>query len=397
VNSSPKAVTLNAVNDETRLAVEEGRKVMKLLELHHKQQAEWKKARETIARRTADQVQRILLGSASGEAAISRQADATDSDTPAIDAAARIARDLPASIRRAIEAKLPSPLAEEFDAAIYSFDALATLAARDVQRVIHHADKRTLAIALGDASRGHGEPARLRRPQYEGCSRCAHATIIGNPQEREHRLTRRKRWMGISIERVDSYRSLREFIDLPKRIYAGCTQWVPMFDLDYRNFYRRRHPFFAHAKTEFLLVRRDRGAVARVLMIENERYNEQHGRNTAHFYFIDFTEDAEVVDALFTRMADWARERGLNQLIGPLFSGATYGGGVLIHGFEHRAAMPLRAQRLLQTLRPLLAARRTVAVRAPREGRAARRPRAKSRTNEGAPVRVEVGSEARRQ
>jgi len=150
VNSSAKAVTLIAVNDETRDAVEKGRQVMKLLELHHKQQAELKKAREAIARRTADKVQRVLLGSssASGDAATSRPADPTDSDTSAIDAAARIARDLPASIRRAIEVKLPSPLAEELDEAIYSFDALPTLAARDVQRVIHHADKRTLAIAL---------------------------------------------------------------------------------------------------------------------------------------------------------------------------------------------------------------------------------------------------------
>ncbi len=145
----------------------------------------------------------------------------------------------------------------------------------------------------------------------------------------------------MTVERVDSRRSLREFIDLPKRIYANCRQWVPMFDLDYRNFYRRRHPFFAHAKTEFLLVRRAREVVARVLMIENERYNEQHGRNTAHFYFIDFTDDVEVADVLFSRMAEWARERGLNQLIGPLFSGATYGGGVLVHGFEHRAAMTM--------------------------------------------------------
>ncbi len=117
---------------------------MKLLELHHHQQGELKKSREAISRRTGEAVRRLLSGAADPASA--------DSDTPAIDAAARIARDLPASIRRAIEAKLPSPLAEEFDAAIYSFDALPALAARDVQRVIHRADKRTLTIALLGAS-----------------------------------------------------------------------------------------------------------------------------------------------------------------------------------------------------------------------------------------------------
>lgn len=118
---------------------------MKLLEVHHRQQAELKKARETIARRTAEEVRRLLADSSPAPEA---EAAAPASDTPAIDAAARLARDLPRSIHRAIEAKLPPPLAEEFDAAVYSFDGLPTLAGREVQRVIHHADKRTLAIAL---------------------------------------------------------------------------------------------------------------------------------------------------------------------------------------------------------------------------------------------------------
>ncbi|MFW6293909.1 MAG: FliG C-terminal domain-containing protein [Spirochaetota bacterium] len=154
------------MSDETRDALQKGRKVMKLLELHHRQQAELKKARDEIARRSAQEVRRLLgeapaaaaSGATGAPAAAETSGDAqgsatlADSDTPAIDAAARIARELPSSIRRAIETKLPPSLAEEFDAAVYAFEGLPTLAAREVQRVIHHADKRSLAIALLGAS-----------------------------------------------------------------------------------------------------------------------------------------------------------------------------------------------------------------------------------------------------
>ncbi|TVR68459.1 MAG: hypothetical protein EA427_10280 [Spirochaetaceae bacterium] len=81
--------------------------------------------------------------------------------------------------------------------------------------------------------------------------------------------------------------------------------------------------------------------MARVMMIHNDRYNQHHGTQAAHFYYTDFLEDDAVVDALFTAMARWARTRGLREIMGPLFMGATVGGGVLIQGFEHTAAMTM--------------------------------------------------------
>lgn len=147
--------------------------------------------------------------------------------------------------------------------------------------------------------------------------------------------------MSITIELVASRRALRRFIDLPRRLYAGTPQWVPFLDIDYHKLYRGAHPFFHHAQGEFLLACRDDTPVARVLMIHNERYNEQHGTRAAHFYFADFIDDDAVVDALVDTMCGWARGRGLTELLGPLFMGGSYGGGVLIEGFEHPAAMTM--------------------------------------------------------
>jgi hypothetical protein len=147
--------------------------------------------------------------------------------------------------------------------------------------------------------------------------------------------------MGITVEPVASRRALRRFIDLPRRLYAHTPQWVPFLDLDYRKLYRGDHPFFHHAEGEFLLACRDDTPVARVLMIRNDRYNRHHGTGAAHFYFADFIDEVSVANALFEAMHRWAHERGLTELLGPLFMGGSYGGGVLIEGFEHPAAMTM--------------------------------------------------------
>lgn len=147
--------------------------------------------------------------------------------------------------------------------------------------------------------------------------------------------------MSITVEPVRSRRALRDFIAVPHRLYAETPQWVPFLNLDYKNLYRRKHPFFHHAEGEFFVAYDDDRPVARVMMLHNDRYNRHHGTHAAHFYFTDFPDDEAVVDALFAAIADWTRARDLKELIGPLFMGATLGGGVLIRGFEYTAAMTM--------------------------------------------------------
>ncbi len=145
----------------------------------------------------------------------------------------------------------------------------------------------------------------------------------------------------IHVETVDSRSALREFISFPKALYRNTPQWVPFFDRDYRALFSRKHPFFAHAQGDFLLLRSGSEVVGRVMMIHNGRYNEHHGRNAAHFYFCDYVDDSTVSGELFQAMRRWAAERGLSELTGPLFMGASYGGGVLVEGFEKPAPMTM--------------------------------------------------------
>ena len=147
---------------------------------------------------------------------------------------------------------------------------------------------------------------------------------------------------NIEIVQVDARSSTeREFIDFPKRLYRGCPQWVPWFDLDMRALLRRRHPFFRQANGEFFLVREGGRTLARACVVKNPAYIAQHKTRSAHFYFFDAEDDAQAAEALMTRLLEWTRGQGLEMLRGPMLLGGASGSGVLVEGFERRAAMTM--------------------------------------------------------
>jgi GNAT superfamily N-acetyltransferase len=133
----------------------------------------------------------------------------------------------------------------------------------------------------------------------------------------------------------------KEFIAFPKRLYRGCPQWVPWFDLDMRALLRRRHPFFLQAQGEFYLVREGGRTLGRACVVKNPAYIAQHRTACAHFYFFDVEEDPEAAKALLDRCLDWARGQGLKLLRGPMLLGGVSGSGILFEGFEHGAAMTM--------------------------------------------------------
>jgi hypothetical protein len=146
---------------------------------------------------------------------------------------------------------------------------------------------------------------------------------------------------SLEVTEVRSAETRRAFIEFPKKLYAECAQWVPMFDTDMRAVLKRTHPYFQHSDGGFFLVTQQARTVGRFAVLENRPYNQEHGLSCAHFYFFDFVDDQRVVEVAVSHMTTWARARGLNALRGPLLFGGTTGGGILVSGFEHPAAMTM--------------------------------------------------------
>jgi hypothetical protein len=145
--------------------------------------------------------------------------------------------------------------------------------------------------------------------------------------------------MQITQIRPDDRRAVRRFVDLPFRLFAGESRWVPPLRSEILSYLRRTHPFFDHSDAAFFLADRGGPALGRIAVLEHGGYNRHHGKEAAFFCFFDCEDDEDASLALFAAASDWARGRGLSSLLGPKGFVRTAGAGVLVEGFEHLPAL----------------------------------------------------------
>ena len=142
----------------------------------------------------------------------------------------------------------------------------------------------------------------------------------------------------IEIDTTDR-RMVKEFLDLPFRIYQNIPQWVPPIRMDARQpLNRKKFPFYRDNDAIFLLAREGDRSLGRVAILENRRFNSYNQRKAAAFYLFECEENLEAARGMFDYGAEWARKRGLEEMIGPKGFTVFDGLGLLVEGFDYRPA-----------------------------------------------------------
>ena len=142
----------------------------------------------------------------------------------------------------------------------------------------------------------------------------------------------------VEIREVTSKAALRRFVNYPNVLYKDVEQFVPAFysdDLDDWN--PKKNPAFAYCEAKCFLAYRDGKIVGRIGAILSHRANETWNTKRMRFSQVDFVDDREVSAALFGAVEDWAREKGMNQVHGPLGFCDLDREGMLVEGFDCRS------------------------------------------------------------
>jgi hypothetical protein len=140
---------------------------------------------------------------------------------------------------------------------------------------------------------------------------------------------------GIEIISVEGGSALKDFIDLPWRIYADTPRWVPPLKKDVRHLLdSRSHPFWEFSERVLFLARRGSEAVGRIAGIIDRRNNQFHDEEMGIWGFFECVDDAEVAETLFSSVETWVRHKGMTFMRGPLNPSANYEAGLLVQGFD---------------------------------------------------------------
>jgi len=137
------------------------------------------------------------------------------------------------------------------------------------------------------------------------------------------------------VEEVNNKRDLKKFVSFPLNLYRKSKEYVPGLYFDEINtFSEDKNPAFEYCEARKWLCYRDSEIVGRIAGIINRKYIERWGKKAVRFGWFDFIDDEEVSDLLLNEVIKWGKEKGLEEIHGPLgFTDLDYE-GMLIEGFD---------------------------------------------------------------
>ena len=142
--------------------------------------------------------------------------------------------------------------------------------------------------------------------------------------------------MGVIIKQVTDRKELRRFAKFPNDLYRGNKFFVPQIvSMDMDTFDPRKNRAFEVCEGEYWLAQDETGkVVGRIAGIINHKYNEKVGQKICRFGWIDFIDSQEVASALLAKVEEYARNKGMDFVEGPVGFLEFDVAGVLVDGFD---------------------------------------------------------------
>lgn len=148
--------------------------------------------------------------------------------------------------------------------------------------------------------------------------------------------------MPITIKKVENRKELNMFVDFPNTLYKGNPYYVPkIFSDEIETLDPKKNPAYEFSEAALYLAYKDGRLAGRVAAIVNNRANEKWNHKEVRFGWIDFIDDREVSRALIDKVIEFGKERGMDQITGPLGFTDFDPEGMLVEGYDKLCTLAL--------------------------------------------------------
>ena len=141
----------------------------------------------------------------------------------------------------------------------------------------------------------------------------------------------------ITIEEVLTKKQQKEFLDFPLKLYKGNSCYTPPLYMDEKKIFRKDFVYNDMCEAVYFNAYKDGRMAGRISGIIQRAANEKTGKKQVRFTHFDVIEDEEVAKELFKTLENWALQKGMNEMVGPLSFSDLEREGLLIDGFDYPA------------------------------------------------------------
>jgi len=146
--------------------------------------------------------------------------------------------------------------------------------------------------------------------------------------------------MTVKIVEVTDKSSLKKFVNFNIQLYAGNPYHVPgLVEDELMTLRKDKNPAFEFCESIYFLAYKENKIVGRIAGIINHKANKTWNQQYARFGFVDFIDDEEVSTALFNAVEQWALQKGMSGVHGPLGFTDLDHEGLLVWGFDQLGTM----------------------------------------------------------
>jgi len=138
----------------------------------------------------------------------------------------------------------------------------------------------------------------------------------------------------IIIKPVESKKDLNNFLSLPEKLYKEDKNWVPKLDFDIKYILSDKNPFYEHSYKKLFLAYKNDEIVGRIAVVVDYNYVDFQKEKTGFFGFFESINDQNVTSALLYECEKVLREKGMENIIGPMSPSSNDECGLLLEGFD---------------------------------------------------------------
>ncbi len=129
-------------------------------------------------------------------------------------------------------------------------------------------------------------------------------------------------------------REIMRFLEVSYPIYGQDPHWVAPLLMDLKKVFTDANPLFGHAEMQLWVATRGGRDVGRIAGIIDQSHNRIAKEPGAFFGFYECVNEAEVSRPLFKVASDWARQKGMKRMLGPMNPTTNDECGLLVEGFD---------------------------------------------------------------